>query len=35
MNVKLLGELYNYRLIENQIVFDTLYTFIAFGHGKS
>eukprot|EP00029_Vermamoeba_vermiformis_P002932 TRINITY_DN1329_c0_g1_i5.p1 TRINITY_DN1329_c0_g1~~TRINITY_DN1329_c0_g1_i5.p1 ORF type:complete len:1191 (+),score=394.25 TRINITY_DN1329_c0_g1_i5:17-3589(+) len=32
MNVKLLGELYNYRLVENQIIFDTLYTFIAFGH---
>jgi regulator of nonsense transcripts 2 len=32
MNVKLLGELYNYRLIEHPVVFDMLYTLITYGH---
>lgn len=29
--VKYLGELYNYRLVESQVVFRTLYSFISFG----
>ncbi len=32
MNVKFLGELYNYCVVESQVVFDTLYLFITFGH---
>ncbi|CDS03680.1 hypothetical protein LRAMOSA01081 [Lichtheimia ramosa] len=30
--VKYLGELYNYRMIDSPLVFDTLYTIITFGH---
>jgi regulator of nonsense transcripts 2 len=32
--VKFLGELYNYRLIESDTIFDTLYFILRFGHGK-
>lgn len=32
---KYLGELYNYRLIDSPLIFDTLYTIVTFGHGKS
>jgi regulator of nonsense transcripts 2 len=31
---KYLGELYNYRMIESPLVFDTLYSIVTFGHGK-
>lgn len=32
--VKYLGELYNYRMIDHPIIFDTLYRIMTFGHGK-
>jgi regulator of nonsense transcripts 2 len=32
--VKYLGELYNYRMLEHPVIFDTMYTIILFGHGK-
>jgi regulator of nonsense transcripts 2 len=32
--VKYMGELYNYRMIESALVFDTLYTIVTLGHGK-
>jgi regulator of nonsense transcripts 2 len=32
MNIKFLGELYNYCMVESQIIFDTLYTLILLGH---
>jgi regulator of nonsense transcripts 2 len=32
--VKYLGELYNYRMLEHPVIFDTLYSIILFGHGK-
>ena len=31
--MKFLGELYNYRMVESNIIFDTLYSFITLGHG--
>lgn len=31
---KYLGELYNYRMIESPLIFDTLYSIVTFGHGK-
>lgn len=33
--VKYLGELYNYKLIDSPVVFDTLYRIVTFGHGRS
>lgn len=33
--IKYLGELYNYRVIESNVIFDTLYLLIRFGHGKT
>jgi len=30
-SVRYLGELYNYRMVESQVVFRTLYLFITFG----
>ncbi|KAI8992403.1 armadillo-type protein [Pilobolus umbonatus] len=30
--VKYLGELYNYRMIESPLIFDTLYSIVTFGH---
>lgn len=30
---KYLGELYNYRMIESPLIFDTLYSIVTFGHG--
>jgi regulator of nonsense transcripts 2 len=33
--VKYLGELYNYRMVEHPVIFDTLYRIMTFGHGKS
>ncbi|KAJ3339350.1 hypothetical protein HDU93_008355 [Gonapodya sp. JEL0774] len=32
---KYLGELYNYRMVESSVIFDTLYTVLTFGHGGS
>ena len=32
--VKYLGELYNYRMLEHPVVFDTMYRIVTFGHGK-
>lgn len=33
--VKFLGELYIYRLVGSGIIFDTLWTFVTFGHRES
>ena len=33
--VKYLGELYNYKMIDSPVIFDTLYRIVTFGHGKS
>ena len=33
--VKYLGELYNYKMVDSPVVFDTLYRIVTFGHGKS
>lgn len=33
--VKYLGELYNYRMIDSPLIFDTLYTIVTLGHGKT
>jgi regulator of nonsense transcripts 2 len=30
--MRLLGELYNFRLVDSSVVFDTLYLLLAFGH---
>jgi regulator of nonsense transcripts 2 len=32
--VKYLGELYNYRMLEHPVIFDTMYKILTFGHGK-
>jgi regulator of nonsense transcripts 2 len=32
--VKYLGELYNYRMVDHPVIFDTLYRIVTFGHGK-
>ena len=32
--VKYLGELYNYRMLEHPVVFDTMYKIMTFGHGR-
>lgn len=31
--VKYLGELYNYRMVEHPVIFDTMYKIVTFGHG--
>jgi regulator of nonsense transcripts 2 len=31
--VKYLGELYNYRMVEHPVIFDTMYRIVTFGHG--
>ncbi len=31
--VKYLGELYNYRMVDHPVIFDTLYRIMTFGHG--
>lgn len=31
--VKYLGELYNYKMIDSPVIFDALYRIVAFGHG--
>lgn len=33
--VRFLGELYNYRMLEHPVIFDTMYRIVTFGHGKS
>lgn len=33
--VKYLGELYNYKMIDSPVIFDALYRIVAFGHGMS
>lgn len=33
--VKYLGELYNYKMVDSPVIFDTLYRIVTFGHGKS
>lgn len=32
--VKYLGELYNYKMVDSPVIFDTLYRIVTFGHGK-
>lgn len=31
---KYLGELYNYKMIDSPVIFDTMYRIVTFGHGK-
>jgi regulator of nonsense transcripts 2 len=31
--VKYLGELYNYRMVDHPVIFDTMYKIMTFGHG--
>jgi regulator of nonsense transcripts 2 len=31
--VKYLGELYNYRMLEHPVIFDVMYKIMTFGHG--
>lgn len=33
--VKYLGELYNYKMLDSPVVFDTMYRIVTFGHGIS
>lgn len=33
--VKYLGELYNYKMVDSPIIFDTLYRIVTFGHGEN
>ena len=33
--VKYLAELYNYKMIDSPVIFDTMYRIVTFGHGKS
>jgi regulator of nonsense transcripts 2 len=33
--VKYLGELYNYRLLEHPVIFDIMYKILTFGYGTS
>lgn len=32
--VKYLGELYNYRMLEHPVIFDTMYKILTFGYGE-
>lgn len=32
--VKYLGELYNYKMVDSPLIFDTLYRIVTFGHRK-
>jgi regulator of nonsense transcripts 2 len=32
--VRFLGELYNYRMLDHPVIFDTMYRILTFGHGK-
>lgn len=31
--MKYLGELYNYKMVDSPVIFDTLYRVVTFGHG--
>lgn len=31
--VKYLGELYNYKMVDSPVIFDTMYRIVTFGHG--
>jgi regulator of nonsense transcripts 2 len=31
--VKYLGELYNYKIVDSPVIFDTFYRIVTFGHG--
>lgn len=31
---KYLGELYNFRMVDHPVIFDTMYRILTFGHGK-
>jgi len=33
--VKYLGELYNYRMVDHPVIFDTMYKIMTFGHGMN
>ena len=33
--VKYLGELYNYKVVDSLVVFDTMYRIVTFGHGET
>lgn len=33
--IKYLGELYNYRMLEHPVIFEVMYKILTFGHGKS
>ena len=33
--VKYLGELYNYKMVDSPVIFDTLYRIVTFGHCES
>ena len=33
--VKYLGELYNYKMVDSPVIFDTMYRIVTFGHRKS
>lgn len=33
--VKYLGELYNYRVVDSRVIFDTLWSLVTFGHRES
>lgn len=33
-DVRFLGELYNYRMLEHPVIFDTMYRILTFGHGE-
>ena len=32
--VRYLGELYNYKMVDSPVIFDTLYRILTFGHGE-
>ncbi|XP_027185335.1 regulator of nonsense transcripts UPF2 [Coffea eugenioides] len=34
-NMRFLGELYNYELVDSSVIFDTLYLILVFGHGTA
>lgn len=33
--IRYLGELYSYKVIESSIIFDTLFKLLSYGHGRS
>ena len=33
--IKYLGELYNYKMVDSPVIFDTMYRILTFGHGRS